>query len=224
MTLRFDSRIIKPISDCGIYAIVNILNQRLYVGSAVQFCRRWAKHRSCLRGGRHPNPYLQNAFKANGESAFRFVVLEYCSPGRIIDRENYWINAMNAHVDKGGYNFLPAAGSRLGSRLTQEQKDKMRAKLLEVHAQRPDIGQRSGAARRGRKNSKEHIAKVISRHVMPYKLISPEGEIHEGTNRAEFCKQHGLSQAAICQLIAGKYRSSSGILTSYRGWRAFVTC
>ena len=45
----------------GVYAIVNTLNGKKYVGSTKCFKERFAEHRSQLRKGNHKNVHLQNS-------------------------------------------------------------------------------------------------------------------------------------------------------------------
>ena len=61
----------------GIYAIVNCVNGKRYVGSAVNFRRRLYGHRSHLRRGTHHNHHLQTAWVKYGHDAFVFFILEY---------------------------------------------------------------------------------------------------------------------------------------------------
>ena len=60
----------------GVYAIVNKVNGRVYVGSTTRSLkRRWIEHRRDLRYARHPNRYLQFSWNKHGEEAFLFVIL-----------------------------------------------------------------------------------------------------------------------------------------------------
>jgi group I intron endonuclease len=60
----------------GIYKIINAINNKFYVGSAVDLKRRKTRHFSELRNGRHNNRHLQAAWGKYGEQAFVFVVIE----------------------------------------------------------------------------------------------------------------------------------------------------
>lgn len=40
----------------GIYSILNIKTNKMYIGSAVNIGRRWARHRHMLRHGAHHSP------------------------------------------------------------------------------------------------------------------------------------------------------------------------
>lgn len=82
----------------GIYKIINIVNNKFYVGSAVDLKRRKARHFSELRSGRHSNGRLQNAWNKYGEQAFVFVVVKELDPDAdLLAAENVWLKK---HVGK----------------------------------------------------------------------------------------------------------------------------
>jgi group I intron endonuclease len=82
----------------GIYKIINIINNKFYVGSAVDLKRRKARHFSELRTGKHNNRHLQAAWDKYGEHAFIFVVLEeIAADADLLTAENVWLHA---HVGK----------------------------------------------------------------------------------------------------------------------------
>jgi len=62
---------------CGIYAIVNNVIGRIYLGHVGStFDRRWSHHRDSLNRGKHHNKELQRDWTQLGASAFEFVVIE----------------------------------------------------------------------------------------------------------------------------------------------------
>ena len=78
----------------GIYKIINIINSKFYVGSAVDLKRRKTRHFSELRGNKHNNRHLQSAWNKYGEQAFVFVVLEEVSADAdLLTAENVWLHA-----------------------------------------------------------------------------------------------------------------------------------
>lgn len=76
----------------GIYKIINVVNNKFYVGSAVNLRKRKTRHFSELRNGKHNNRHLQAAWFKYGEQAFVFVVVEEV-PDRalLLDAENRWL-------------------------------------------------------------------------------------------------------------------------------------
>jgi group I intron endonuclease len=82
----------------GIYKIINIVNNKFYVGSAVNFSRRKTRHFSELRTNKHFNNKLQNSWNKHGEKAFIFVVVEELELGvDILAAETVWLKE---HVGK----------------------------------------------------------------------------------------------------------------------------
>lgn len=114
----------------GIYYILNILNSKIYIGSAVEIGVRWRVHKHLLRNGKHYNKHLQSAWDKYGEDCLIFGILEIIADrDLLLEREQYWINYHESFNDKKGYNLLSIAGSRLGSSHT----DETRKKLSESH-------------------------------------------------------------------------------------------
>ena len=92
----------------GIYAIVNKLNGKRYVGSAKVLSKRKREHFARLKKGNHHSTALQHAWDKYGEGAFVFDVLLTCSPESLLAEEQ-------AEIDKKSeYNMTIAAGSCLG--------------------------------------------------------------------------------------------------------------
>jgi group I intron endonuclease len=82
----------------GIYKIINVVNNKFYVGSAVDLKRRKTRHFSELRTGKHNNRHLQSAWAKYGEQAFVFVVVEELSEATdLLAAENVWLKE---HVGK----------------------------------------------------------------------------------------------------------------------------
>ena len=57
---------------------LNTVNDKRYVGSAVNFGARWKEHRHVLKRGTHHSCHLQNAWVKHGEDAFVFRRLIVC--------------------------------------------------------------------------------------------------------------------------------------------------
>ena len=82
----------------GIYKIINVVNNKFYVGSAVDLKRRKSRHFSELRNGKHNNRHLQAAWLKYGEEAFVFVVAEALTDDAdLLAAENVWLKE---HVGK----------------------------------------------------------------------------------------------------------------------------
>lgn len=91
--------------ESGIYCIINILNNKCYVGSSRNIKNRIKDHKKRLRSKRHCNPHLQNAWEKAGESFFIFVTLEPCKEEDLLEREKYWIGFKKSDLPEFGYNI-----------------------------------------------------------------------------------------------------------------------
>jgi group I intron endonuclease len=82
----------------GIYKIINVVNNKFYIGSAVNFSRRKTRHFSELRTNKHNNLKLQNAWNKYGETSFVFAVVEEVQDkALLLEVENRWLKE---HVGK----------------------------------------------------------------------------------------------------------------------------
>jgi len=139
----------------GIYKIINVINNKFYVGSAVDLRRRKTRHFSELRTGKHNNRHLQAAWIKYGEQAFVFVVVEeFPDDADLLAAENIWLKehvgkdyCYNLGVDATapmtgfGGELSPTWGRKRtteelaaqnwkGKKHNQESKDKIRAYLI----------------------------------------------------------------------------------------------
>lgn len=135
----------------GVYSIVNRVNGKKYVGSAVDIDHRWSTHRGALRRGTHHCPHLQKAFNAYGEEVFNYEVLELCVKESLIEREQAWIDAVEPYLL---YNTHHNALHWLGRKHTPETK----AKIAKAKTGKPGI--KGVATFKGRKHSPETIEKM----------------------------------------------------------------
>lgn len=111
--------------NSGIYKILNKINSKFYIGSAIDFTLRWAQHKYLLRLNEHDSSLLQNAWNKYGEENFEFIILERCSIEDTLKREQHWLDETKCYDREIGYNFRKNAHSNLGAKWTQEHKDKI---------------------------------------------------------------------------------------------------
>lgn len=76
----------------GIYRIRNILNDKCYYGSAKNIKKRWSKHKSQLKYGRHENIILQRAWDKYHQENFIFEVVELCAEVDLLFIEQKYLN------------------------------------------------------------------------------------------------------------------------------------
>lgn len=107
----------------GIYKIVNLLNEKIYIGSSKDVDKRFKRHLRDLRKGRHHNIYLQRSWGKYGGEFFKFEVIEETAD--LFPREQYWIDFL-----KPAYNIGSVGG---GDNYTHHpDKARLRLKLTET--------------------------------------------------------------------------------------------
>src|ERR1700735_214841 len=114
-----------PLDKAGVYGIINLVNQQVYVGSASRKLRfRRNDHWEFLDGNVHPNPHLQAAWTKYGKANFEFVVLEFFDGQTgIIEQEQFWMDRFAGY--RGCYNCGPARCASIGTVHTEETKRKL---------------------------------------------------------------------------------------------------
>ena len=105
----------------GIYKIQSLIKpEKYYIGSAVNFNRRWNHHLHRLRHNEH-NPKLQNHYNKYGEKDLIFIIIEPCLVEFLIAREQYYIDTLNPM-----FNINIKAESSLGLKRSKESNEKNR--------------------------------------------------------------------------------------------------
>jgi len=131
--------------ETGIYIIKNKLNNKIYIGSAVDIVDRWRRHKILLQKNKHHSPILQNSWNKYGKENFDFIIVEECNKDILISREQYYLDILlKANDDNftffksNGYNVNHRADSSLGREFTEETKVKM-SKIKSKNGKLKDI-------------------------------------------------------------------------------------
>jgi hypothetical protein len=133
----------QPIYLNVIYKITNIINNKIYIGSASFYDKRKGTHISKLNRNTHKNSYLQASWNKHGFNNFNFEIIEQVdSQKNLLNREQYWLDLLCSYNRDIGYNISKIAGSNLGNKMSEEAKIKI------------------GNFWRGKKFSKERILNI----------------------------------------------------------------
>ena len=110
----------------GIYKIVNIKSNRVYIGSSINLKKRLRDHLSALRSGRHKNPHLQSSWNLHGEESFVIKIkITDVDPKRLKDVESWFMQVYDVMNPALGYNMCPATTSCAGYRHSPEARANM---------------------------------------------------------------------------------------------------
>jgi group I intron endonuclease len=203
----------------GVYIIRNSLNNKVYVGSALNFWRRFTRHTSCLTLGKHHSPKLQNFANKHGADTLSFSLLEICEPSKevYLAAEQKWLDLL--HCVQKGFNVSPTASSRLGVKgrpLTEVQK----AAIRKAHTGKkvsPKTRLAMSEAAKGRQFTEETRAKM--RAARAEFTHSPETKAkmsatrtglklnvsdEERARRSERCKNRVITDEIRANMSAGQ--------------------
>ena len=73
--------------NSGVYKIINLINNKLYVGSSSNLRKRERDHFTELERGVHKNKHLQSAYKLYNKDSFKFELIENCINDELIKRD-----------------------------------------------------------------------------------------------------------------------------------------
>lgn len=108
----------------GIYQITNIVNNKTYIGSSIDFDKRGRQHFNNLKRNVHVNPHLQRSYNKHGKDNFRFEVLFTCPKEDLLRLEQYHIDNYNPE-----YNIYKLAKSSFSNKKRAERILSVKGKL-----------------------------------------------------------------------------------------------
>lgn len=142
-------------SICGVYAIVNRVNGKQYVGSSRNVKARWATHRRELTRRTHRNEHLTRAWHLYGCESFDFILLHQVPEDELLPVEQVYLDACALRPDEY-YNLnYEARGGRPSPEVLVKISAKLKGRTLsEEHRKR------IGLANTGREYSADTRAKI----------------------------------------------------------------
>lgn len=194
------------INTAGIYMIKNLINNKVYIGSAKNLCNRLSSHKHHLNNNKHHSIHLQSAWKKYGEDVFIFGVIEVIDDiTKLIDAEQYFINKYKSYDDKYGYNICPLAKNNLGSKHQKGIESKKKRMMG------------CGNNFYGKKHTPEALFE-ISKNNPRKKLTS------ENINEIKFLNDYGVNQDIIAKMFNVGQPYISKIINNKRRIKNYKSC
>ena len=177
----------------GIYKITNTINNKSYIGSAVNVYYRLNTHKRLLRNNKHFNKHLQSSYNKYGLDIFSFELLEECLQSLLLQREQYWIDTLLVVDPNKGYNKRLLANSNLGIKASEYTKEKLRISHL------------------GHKRSKETQEKISESQRIPIVQIDFDGNIvQKYPSLQDAVKVTGILSNGISMCLNKTIKSTGG--------------
>lgn len=180
-------KITKELHKSGIYCIINIKNNKKYIGSSKNIYQRLSSHRSYLRSNSHGNRKLQNSWNKHGELLFDYYVYEFCDEELLINREQFYIDTI-----KPEYNitlFVERNIRHPESILLQSETLKRKYKSGEL------------VSNLNKKISKYTLEGVYIKSYKSMKIAA---------------KENNIASSTISRYLNGTYKKGGGFLWSYK--------
>lgn len=217
----------------GIYAIINKLNQKRYIGSTKGFKGRCRTHWWNLDKGRHHSAYLQCAWNKYGRESFDFVILEVT----VDTSKKNLLRLENDHMKKlkPEYNMSETAEPRHSAParvrlgivkskeyvLTSPTGETIEVKNLKTFCSQNGLEYKyMSAAIRGRQGHhkgwkgqrKGDPFPLYEYHQRKLKRLYRDGKIYEFRDHRKFASEHGMKPADVANVLYGNAKISHGFV------------
>lgn len=211
-----------------IYRWTNLINDKKYIG----------QHFGDLDDGYVGSGVtFKRAVKKYKIENFSREILEFfelVSPAELDQAEKYWITYYDAVNSPEYYNLTEGGKGTKGHKHSDKSLNKMRKPRPHTRGIKrdPEVVAQIAAKNKGRKHPEETRAKMSkaqkarirtneelkafsSSRCKSFKLVDPDGVLHEFRGIREFSRIHGLNDKSVGGLIRGKW-------PQYKGWTAAI--
>lgn len=147
-----------------IYSIDCKVNGKCYIGRTSDPVRRQQDHFCALRGKRHRNAHLQNAFNKYGESSFKWKVLMVCESLEHAKENEDWFLKKMWDVDCLFNLAKSADGGGYKGRIVSEETKKRMSESRKKYFADPNARKKLSESRKGFKMSEEQKSKLSAIH------------------------------------------------------------
>lgn len=214
---------------CCIYTITCLVNNKVYVGRAVDFAKRKVRHFYKLKKGNHDNLHLQRSYDKYGKENFLIEILEEYEEEFLLSMENWWANVLNSHNRDFGYNIRGTGidnhykfSAETIERMSKAKKGKKgvshteESKLKIGNARRGKPGNSKGKKRSEETKEKLRVANTGKKHTeeaIEKIRISSTGRLHTEESKQKIREKSLLykhsdeSKKKISDSKKGKKRS-----------------
>ena len=183
-----------------IYSIKNMENEKIYIGSSVDFNRRKRVHLNLLFKNKHHSIKLQNSFNKHGVDKFHFSILEMVdSNDLLIEIEQKYLTKLKPDLNM---THIAGLNSHIGLKRSETTKEKIRLSntgKLTSEETKEKLRQHN----LGKKQSKETKDKKAKALYKPIIQIKNDGETIEWESATVASNVLGISRRVIYACLWG---------------------
>ena len=211
-----------------IYCIINIVNNKRYIGSAYDIKKRFSTHLRQLKLNKHHSVHLQRAYNKYGEENFIIEILTHEPKETILDRETYFLNLLKPEYNVSKDALAPMKGRKHSKETLIKFKTRKTGKGIKKRPWSEEARINHIQARTGLKRSdefrerrrKEALEDNRSRYLDKHREDSKKqvkdslGNIFE--SMVECSKFHGISVQTVCDILKGRHsKTRKGVSFEY---------
>lgn len=197
----------------GIYAIKNIINNKIYIGRSYNIYKRLVVHKSALNREfkKHENQYLINAWKKYGENNFECFVIEECIKNDKIlsEKESLWINHYNSTDPKYGYNLRKDVVTYICHESTRKLLSQRLKERYDKPGTREQQSVRVKAFWKNNPDIKHNMSKKLSKLKTIYSILQFDKQMN-------FIKEFDSVQSVIFENPTYKWQNIYSVCNGYK--------
>lgn len=192
----------------GIYAIVNSLDNKKYIGSTGTLRKRFRQHYAALVKGTHANCHLQRAVNKYGIDKFYFLVLEGCEniTDTLLLLEQKYIDEL------GDYNICTVAGKPIGCTAKGHPlSESQRNSIIKANKNRiwtEEMKRKKGLSAKN-SNYIKSLQKIVQKYSLDGNLIEEYPSVMDAARAVGNPK---ISRVGIKRCYQGRQKSAYGYI------------
>ncbi len=187
---------------CGIYAIKNKVNGKMYIGQSRNIENRYKDHCRELKNNQHYNKHLQASYNKYGMSEFYITVLEECDIEILGPKEQQWVSSVSR---KELYNQVFDVQHRQGESNPFFGKKHTESTKTAMSEAKKDIYIGSGNPNYGKKHSasaliriSEGRGKLDKDQVLQIAVLLKTGHSHQ-----DIADKYEISRSVVTRISNG---------------------
>lgn len=191
---------------CGIYRIINKINNKSYIGYSHNIGLRIKQHRNRLNVGKHCNNYLQKAYNKYGNESFIVEVIEEVELENLGSREIELIKEYNTTNSNYGYNISFGGYSSMKGRFASEETKEKMSKAAIGRILTSEDKRKMRVAKLGKRGNRKTS---INQYDMNNNFIESYTSITEASRNTN------ISRTAIMNCLANRSKLSGDFVWRY---------